>query len=106
MNYKNFDLSIESVSGDGYQVIVRSEAMGETRGVFTLPPDCQKIVNALSQVADLEKDSPLPRELGDSLYECLFKETVGAILNKSLGAVLIDDDGGLRYRLRLSPPEI
>lgn len=106
MNYKNFDLSIESNSGDGYQVRVQSETMGETRGRFTLSPDCQKIAEDLSKVDDLQDGSPLPMTLGMSLYQCLFQETVGTMLNRALGAVLIDDDGGLRFRLRFSPPEI
>jgi len=106
MNYKNFDLSIESNPGNGYRVKVQSETMGETTGVFTLPPDCQQIVAEISQVAELQDGSPLPMNLGGSLYQCLFKETVGSMLYKSLGAVLIDDDGGLRFRLRFSPPEI
>ena len=106
MNYKNFDLTIETNQGNGYHVKVQSETMGETMGIFTLPSDCQKIVEQLSQVAELQDGSPLPMNLGMSLYQCLFQETVGTILNRSLGAVLIDDDGGLRFRLRFSPPEI
>src|SRR5262245_9989097 len=106
MNYKNFDLSIESNPGDGYRVKVQSETMGETTGVFILPPDCQKIAEELSHVADLQDGTPLPMNFGVSLYQCLFKETIGTMLYKSLGAVLIDDDGGLRLRLRCATPEI
>ena len=106
MNYKNFDLSIESNSGDGYHVKVQSDLWGDTKGVFTLGPDCQSLLTELNKVEELQDDSPLPMNLGISLYQCLFREAVGAMLNKNLGAALLDDDGGLRIRLRVSPPEI
>src|SRR5512138_2257700 len=106
MNYKNFDLSIESNSGDGFHVKVQSDLWGDTKGVFTLGPDCQSLLTELNKVEELQDDSPLPMNLGMSLYQCLFREAVGAMLNKNLGAALLDDDGGLRIRLRVSPPEI
>jgi CHASE2 domain-containing sensor protein len=106
MNYKNFDLSIERDLGDGYQVKVQSETMGEASGTFALPADWEKTLAALSQVQSIQNGNPLPMNLGVSLYQGLFRETIASVLNKSLGAVLIDDDAGLRFRLRLTPAEI
>jgi CHASE2 domain-containing sensor protein len=106
MEYQNFDLTIESKLGDGYQVKVQSETMGEADGVFTLSEDCLKIAAELKDIAALQDGSSLPMNLGVSLHQCLFQKSVASMLYKSLGAVLKEDEKGLRIRLRLSPPEI
>lgn len=105
MEYKNFNLRIESKNSEGYPVVVESEGMGETIGVFTLSPECQKIADELKDVAHLEPGSPLAMNLGSLLYQCLFQNKVGTMLYRSLGAVK-DDEQGLRIRLRLTPSEI
>lgn len=106
MEYKNFDLCIEDKLGDAYRVKAESETMGETNGLLTISPDCMKIAAELKNVEELEDDSNLPMNLGVSLYQCLFHNSVANMLNKSLGGVLLADDQGMRIRLKISPPEI
>jgi CHASE2 domain-containing sensor protein len=105
MQYKNFSLRIESKLSDGYPVAVETEGMGETFGTFTLSADCLKIVEDLKDVENLQAGSALPRDLGSSLYQCLFQNKVGILLYKCLGSVK-DEEQGLRIQLRLSPAEI
>ena len=104
MQYRNFNLRIESKVSDGYPVVVESE-MGETEGRFTLSDDCLNIIEQLKDVGGLGSSSPLPLSLGVTLYDCLFQKRVGRLLNESLGAVK-DDEQGLRIRLKLAPAEI
>lgn len=106
MEYKNFNLRIESKLGDGYPVVVDSEGMGEAKGVFTLSPDCLQNATQLQDVAALEEGSRLPMTFGVSLYQCLFQKGVGIMLFKCLGAVSGEDEKGLRISLRLTPPEL
>lgn len=105
MDYKNFDLSLESVPGGGYQVKVKSD-MGEAYGVFTLSPECLKFAEELKNIEALPDGSTLPMSLGLSLHQCLFHDNVGDMLNMCVGDVLRDDEKGIRIRLALSPPEL
>lgn len=104
MEYRNFNLRIESKVSDGYPVVVESE-MGETEGRLILSDDCLKIVEQLKDVSGLGVISPLPLSLGVTLYDCLFQKRVARLLNECLGAVK-DDEQGLRIRLKLAPAEI
>jgi CHASE2 domain-containing sensor protein len=106
MEFKNFDLYIEKKLGDGYQVKARSVTMGEAEGVLTLSADCLKIAAELKNLEQMGTDSALPMSLGLSLHECLFRDSVGAMLLVSMGEVLRDDEKGVRIRLFLSPPEV
>lgn len=105
MEYKNFNIRIEGKQNGGYPVVVESEGMAEADGVLTLSADCLKIADELKDLDTLEPDSPLPVNLGSSLYECLFSNTVGTTYYRSLGA-RNSDEQGLRIRLRLTPAEI
>jgi CHASE2 domain-containing sensor protein len=106
MEYQNFDLCIENKLGENYQVKAQSETMGEAQGVFTLSSECLKIAAELKNIETIEPDSQLPMNLGRSLHQCLFNDSVGDMLRTSLGAVLRDDEMGMRIRLILSPPEL
>jgi CHASE2 domain-containing sensor protein len=106
MEFKNFDLYIESKLGESYQVKAQSETMGEAAGLFTLPPDCLKIADELKNIEKILEGSDLPMNFGVSLHRCLFHDSIGDMLRVSLGDVLRDDERGMRIRLILSPPEI
>jgi CHASE2 domain-containing sensor protein len=106
MEFKNFDLYIESKLGESYKVKAQSETMGEAAGLFTLPPDCLKIAGELKNVKKILEGSDLPMNFGVSLHRCLFQDSIGDMLRVSLGDVLRDDERGMRIRLILSPPEI
>ena len=106
MEFKNFDLYIESKLGESYKVKAQSETMGEADGLFTLPPDCLKIAGELKNVEKILEGSDLPMNFGVSLHRCLFQDSIGDMLRVSLGDVLRDDERGMRIRLILSPPEI
>lgn len=106
MDYKDFNLRIESKLGDAYQVEVDAQGMGEANGDFTLSPDYLRMAAQLKDIGALAPGSDLPMNLGVSLYQCLFQNKVGKMLYKCLGAVSREDEQGLRIRLRLSSPEI
>ena len=106
MEYKNFDLYIESKVGDAYPVRVKSETLGEADGVFTLAPEYVTNAQALKQLRQVVAGNDLPQTFGVALHGSLFQKDIGAMLLKSLGSVLTDDEKGMRIRLILTPPEI
>jgi hypothetical protein len=53
MEYKNFNLRIESKVTDGYPVVLESE-MGETEGRLTLSDDCLNSIEQLKDVGGAE----------------------------------------------------
>jgi CHASE2 domain-containing sensor protein len=106
MEYKNFDLYIESKVGEAYQVLVKAEVLGEVNGVFTLAPECVDNAAQLKNIGKLDPNSDLPQTFGVALHQALFQEAVGDKLQQALGSVLTDDEKGMRIRLILTPPEI
>ncbi len=106
MEYKNFDLYIESKVGDAYRVRVKAEKLGEVDGVFTLAPECVDNAAQLKNFRALVAGSDLPQTFGVALHQALFQQEVGAMLQKCLGSVLTDDEKGMRIRLILAPTEI
>src|SRR6185369_17718249 len=105
MEYKNFNIRVEAKLNGGYPIVVESEGVSEADGMLTLSADCLKIADELKDLDELEAGSQLPLSFGTSLYECLFKDSVGTTFYRSLGA-RNGDEQGLRIRLRLSPSEI
>ena len=105
MEYKNFNIRIEGKQNGGYPIVVESEDLAEADGVLTLSADCLQVADQLKDLDGLEPGSPLPLNFGSSLYECLFKDTVGTTYYRSLGA-RNGDEQGLRIRLRLTAAEI
>jgi CHASE2 domain-containing sensor protein len=105
VEYKNFDLRIEPKLNGGYPVVVETDGMGEATGTFALSAECLDLAGQLKNVADLDPASPVPMNLGLSLYRCVFDDNVGRKLYECLGKVS-DGGHGLRIRLRLSPAEI
>lgn len=106
MEYKNFDLYIESKVGDAYPVRVKSETLGEADGVFTLAPEYVTDAEALKKLRQISEGNNLPQTFGVALHGSLFQQDVGAMLLKCLGSVLTDDEKGMRIRLILTPPEV
>jgi CHASE2 domain-containing sensor protein len=106
MEYKNFDLYIESKVGEAYQVLVKAEVLGEVNGVFTLAPECVDNAAQLKNIGKLDPNSDLPQTFGVALHQALFQEAVGDKLQQALGSVLTDDEKGMRIRLIITPPEI
>jgi len=106
MEYKNFDLYIESKVGEAYRVRVKSETLGEADGVFTLAPECVDEAAQLKDLQTIVAGSQLPLTFGVALHQSLFQKDIGDMLLKCLGNVLTDDEKGMRIRLILTPPEI
>jgi len=106
MEYKNFDLLIDSPRGEQYPLRAHYEAAGDIDGVLILQPDCLKVAEALKDVELAETDGAQLVEFGASLHKCLFSDGVGDLLRESLGSVRQDDDKGVRIRLMISPPEV
>src|ERR1044072_3234528 len=106
MEYKNFDLYIESKVGDAYPVRVKSETLGEADGFFILAPECVTNAEQLKQLRQIAAGNDLPQTFGLALHSSLFQQDIGAMLLKCLGNVLTDDEKGMRIRLILTPPEI
>jgi CHASE2 domain-containing sensor protein len=106
MEYKNFDLLIDSPRGEQYPLRAQYEAAGDTDGFLVLQPDCLKVAEALKDVGSSETDDARLVEFGASLHKCLFSDGVGDLLRESLGSVRQDDEKGVRIRLMISPPEV
>ncbi len=106
MEYKNFDLYIESKVGDAYPVRVKSETLGEAEGFFNLAPEYVTNAAQLKQLRQIIGGNNLPQTFGVALHGSLFQQDVGAMLLKCLGSVLTDDEKGMRIRLILTPPEV
>src|SRR5262245_6932352 len=105
MEYKNFNIRIEGKLNGGYPVVVESEGLAEADGMLTLSADCLQVADELRDLDALTPGSPAPMNFGSSLYDCLFKDSVGTTYYRSLGA-RNGDEQGLRIRLRLTPAEI
>ena len=106
MEYKNFDLCIEERSGERYPVKAQSETMGDMDGALVLRPDCMEVAESLKNVEEVEADGARLTDFGSSLHQCLFKDGVGNLLRESLGGVRLDDEKGVRIRLKIKPPEV
>jgi CHASE2 domain-containing sensor protein len=106
MEYKNFDLYIESKVGETYPVRVKSETLGEADGVFTLAAECVNNADQLKNLRAIVQGINLPETFGVALHGSLFQQDVGRMLERCLGNVLADDEKGMRIRLILAPPEI
>lgn len=105
MQYQNFDLCIDDKSGESYQIKAQSETMGETEGSLTLKSDWLNVAADLKDVQN-GTDGHALMTLGASFHRGLFGESVGDLLQRSLGGVLLDDDKGIRIRLAFSLPEV
>ncbi|HEV2912522.1 MAG TPA: CHASE2 domain-containing protein [Pyrinomonadaceae bacterium] len=106
MEYKNFDLYIDSEQEEKYKIAAKSETMGDAFGDLLLQPDWLDTAQSLKNVAQVEIDSARLTNFGTSLHKSLFCDGVGDLLRVSMGSVLLNDEQGVRIRLMISPPEI
>lgn len=72
MDYRNFDLWIDSGTGGVYPLRAASEPWGEARGVLALDPTQAEIREVLERLAERETDRNFLIGLGAKLYQHLF----------------------------------
>lgn len=105
MRFYDFDVWIDPQSGDHYATRAHSESMGESQGKL--------IVSELEQnrvVLKGDADGDLPKSdiqrVGSSLFSNVFSGGVGNLFQRSVGQVFLDNNAGVRIRLRIDPPEV
>jgi hypothetical protein len=123
VDYFDFAMRIEPLSGDAYPVLVRSPA-GEGRG--GLPRAVTAVTRqwherpSLCQTRETEKDdrkrdlipepglSPLALDIGEALFDALVSPPLRALFERSMGLLGGNPGSGLRLRLEidLNLPEL
>jgi CHASE2 domain-containing sensor protein len=105
MKYYDLDIRIGSQVQDHYPVQAESESMGEAKGILPLA-SVDLLRTKVTEFGRAEFDDKALNELGASLFDALFPESIGTLYQRALGQVYADDSAGVRIRLRIEPPEI
>ncbi len=113
LRYLDFDLKIER-EGDRYCARILSSPAGEASHVFDLPFS-DRLENLVLKIGRprgstrrvVSSEMEAARELGTKLFDTVFGPEVRACLRTSLERTQLDEDTGLRLKLRLQEvPEL
>jgi hypothetical protein len=113
LRYLDFDLKIER-EGDRYCARILSSPAGEASHVFDLPFS-DRLENLVLKIGHLRgstrrvvsNEMEAARELGTKLFDTVFGPEVRACLRTSLERTQLDENAGLRLKLRLQEvPEL
>ena len=129
MIYRDFVLEIDAIDARSYQVRVALSPAGQGEGAFELPFDPKDLSRVLAGVAQAvrrggeaadsrelvpQEQEPLvleapvleplsPRQVGERLFQALFRGQVLSRYERSLGEIGQLPDTGLRIQLKLNP---
>ncbi len=114
VEYRDFDLGIESAADGTYRMRVTGSPVGDARGEFAMPFSPLELENFVLRMARPRRglrriESPeteAARTFGTRLFEAVFTGAVGTLWQRSIDEVE-RQDRGLRLRLRLDgTPEL
>jgi hypothetical protein len=115
VEYADFSIKIEPMSGDAFPVFVNESPAGAARAFFRLPfSDAElKIIlsNFIEQIRGFSPSYffpngylPSPQEVGQKLFEALFNGPILSLFDRSLGMTQAQQNG-LRIKLHIDPGE-
>ena len=106
MQYLNFDINIEPQTADGYPVLAENARFGQARTFCKLDVDNEGLQAKLEAIARDEMDGVEIAGFGHELADVLLKDDVEKLLDRTLGAVALEQKNGVRLRLRINAPEM
>jgi len=107
MRFHTFEILISPAgTANQYAIHAHSRPQGEAKAHTTIRADVPPLPELLPQLEHRGVPRAKLHELGTKLYRWLFVDEVNLLFNRALGETLVQDEVGLRVRLRLGAPEL